>query len=403
MNLTLLLDLDDTLLGNDMSTFLPAYLQALGAYMAERVDPELLGGKLMEATRVMMANDQPNRTLKSVFDAVFYPSIGVPEPELRPHIDRFYEEVFPELQPLTQRRPEAVALVQAAQARGHRLAVATSPVFPLPAIHHRLRWAGLPPDRYPFEVISSYERFHFSKPHTAYFAEVMAQMGWPAGPVLVVGNDPENDIAPARSLELPAFWVNGSRAQEAQDELQTSGALDEVLPWVDTRTEEELVPAFQTRPALLAILNSTPAAIDTLTGPISDGQWDEAPGPDAWNLTQILCHLRDVELEVHLPRLKRILEEESPFIPGEDTDAWAETRRYDQQSGPAARNAFLSARLDLLSRLMALESDAWARGARHTIFGPTDLQEIVKIMAAHDRLHLQQIVSTIESTGKTDL
>ena len=50
MSLTILLDLDDTLLGNSMDTFLPAYMQALGEYLApyappEKMIPALLDGR----------------------------------------------------------------------------------------------------------------------------------------------------------------------------------------------------------------------------------------------------------------------------------------------------------------------------------------------------------------------
>jgi hypothetical protein len=35
------------------------------------------------------------------------------------------------------------------------------------------------------------------------------------------------------------------------------------------------------------------------------------------------------------------------------------------------------------------------RTARHAIFGPTHLKELVGINAGHDRLHLQQVKKTI--------
>ena len=41
MSLTLLLDLDDTLLDTNMDVFVPAYFQALGNTCAERVAPEM--------------------------------------------------------------------------------------------------------------------------------------------------------------------------------------------------------------------------------------------------------------------------------------------------------------------------------------------------------------------------
>ena len=43
MTLTLLVDIDNPLLGNDMETFIPAYLGAMGLHLANRVAPVLRG------------------------------------------------------------------------------------------------------------------------------------------------------------------------------------------------------------------------------------------------------------------------------------------------------------------------------------------------------------------------
>ncbi|HSO26589.1 MAG TPA: HAD family hydrolase, partial [Anaerolineales bacterium] len=194
MRLTLLLDLDDTLMTNNMRTFLPAYFESLSAVLLAYAQPQPLIQHLLAATDKMTANDQPNRTLKEAFDAAFYPALGKTADDLQPELERFYAEDFPKLERVIKRRPAAIALVQEAFRRGYRVAVTTNPLFPRPAILHRLAWAGLPADEYPFELITSYESFHFTKPRPAYFAEALGRLGWPEGPVVVVGDDLENDI-----------------------------------------------------------------------------------------------------------------------------------------------------------------------------------------------------------------
>ena len=194
MSLTLLLDLDDTLLDSNMNAFIPAYFQKLAGYLADRVSPDELVKYLMIGTRQMMSNSDPRQTLRETFDANFYRPLGLDREQMRPVLETFYDEIFPTLQVLTKPKPEAVAFVDWAVAQGYRIAISTNPLFPRKAIYHRLRWAGLDPQKYPFEVITSYEEFHFSKPNPAYFAEVLARMGWLDGPVLLVGDDPELDI-----------------------------------------------------------------------------------------------------------------------------------------------------------------------------------------------------------------
>ncbi len=109
---TLLLDLDNTLLGSRMDTFIPVYLQALARRMAPYAKPEFLVKTLLAATRIMSKNQEIDRTLQDVFDAEFYPALGLTKEDVQDTIDAFYAEDFPTLQRLTQLRPEAVQLVK---------------------------------------------------------------------------------------------------------------------------------------------------------------------------------------------------------------------------------------------------------------------------------------------------
>lgn len=401
MNLTLLLDLDDTLLDSNMDTFIPAYFQALSAFLKEQVEPELMISALMSGTRKMMASSDPSRTLQQVFDAEFFPKIGFAREELQPRIDLFYEEVFPTLNYLTSSRPEAIELVEWALTQGVRLAVATNPLFPLAAIHHRMRWAGLPPEDWPFEVVSSYETFHFTKPNPAYFAEVLGRMGWPDGPVLMVGDDTGLDLPGSNALGLATYWINASSAAApAGIDLVGQGSVGDLRPWLERADLSVLEPDFSRPETLIALMLSTPAVISGLLPSLSKREqaagldMRRRPVPNEWSLTEILCHLRDTELEINLPRLRMLLELNEPFIPARDTDSWAVTRDYKNQNAAQAMQVFMSARMETVDLMRGLTNE-WTRKARHAIFGPTDLQELVKFMGEHDKLHIRQICSTI--------
>ncbi|HEX6270004.1 MAG TPA: DinB family protein, partial [Anaerolineales bacterium] len=134
---------------------------------------------------------------------------------------------------------------------------------------------------------------------------------------------------------------------------------------------------------------------------LSESSWSQNPQEGEWNLTEILCHLRDVEGEVNLARVEKVLQEKNPFIPGMDTDPWAEERMYFCQNGPDALGDFMDRRIRLLSLLEHLRSEDWDRKARHAIFGPTDLKEIVSIFTGHDRLHVRQVFESIRSLSVT--
>ena len=396
MNLTLLLDLDDTLLDTNLDTFIPVYIEAFSAFLKNDVDPELTLSALLSGTRKMIANSDPSRTLQQVFDAEFYPKVGFAKESLQPRIDQFYDEAFPKLRYLTSPRPEAVEMVEWALAHGIRLAIATNPLFPLAAIQHRMRWAGLPPEKFPFEVVSAYEAFHFAKPSPAFFAEALGQMGWPDGPVVMVGDDVKRDLPGALALGLPIYWIDILDAKLPDGyNLAGQGSIGELRSWLEETDHTTLEPAFSTPESLVAIMLSTPAVISGLLKQGSDLDVKRRPFPTEWSLTEIICHLRDTEVEVNLPRLRMLLELDEPFIPTRMAAAWAEERDYNSQDISQALQDFTSARIQTIDFLNGL-TDEWKRKARHAIFGPTDLQELVKFMTEHDRLHIRQILSTLE-------
>jgi FMN phosphatase YigB (HAD superfamily) len=390
MPITLLLDLDDTLLETNMDVFIPAYFKALSAALAAKVAPEVMIPALTGGTKAMMVSMDPALTLREVFDAYFFPKLGLDRLTLQAAIDSFYDEIFPTLGALTKPIPEAVRLVDWAFAQGHRVVIATNPFFPLKAVQHRLRWAGLPPEKYPFALVTSYETFHFTKETVAYYPEVLAQLGWPEDPVVMVGDDIDREVKPTQAAGFPVFWVRKSGETPAEPGEVPQGTLGSFRGWLEKTDPDSLKIAFQTPQALIANLRSTPAAIATLVRSLSLDEWKRRPAPAEWCLTEIICHLRDVECEVNLPRIRKLLAEENPFMAGEITDRWVEERHCIEQDGRQALVDFTAARKETLGLLVSLQAE-WSRTVRHAIFGSTTLLELVSFVAGHDRAHIQQI------------
>jgi FMN phosphatase YigB (HAD superfamily) len=398
MTLTLLIDLDDTLLYNDMGSFIPQYLKALSEFMDDFTPPDEYITHLLSATETMSTRAHPDYTLKETFDAEFYPKIGLDYETYQVRFTEFINNVFPDLCNLTQVRPEAKIFVDQALARGFKVGIATNPYFPRAAILERLIWAGFPQEEYSFTLISSYEEFHFVKPNPAYFAEFLGQIGWPDGPVVMVGNDPNHDITSARQFCLPTYRVTDDKGWKSLSSVPVSayGGFDGILEWLDNNTSETLTPNFNTPIAIKATLLATPASISTLLSGVPNNEWLERKFEDEWNITEIICHLRDVDEEVNKPRLNKLTSEENPQITGIDTDAWAKDRNYSLQDGKQALHSFISTRLEILELLDRLEPTDWERSAHHSFLGPTCLLELIKIITQHDRLHIQQIYQMLK-------
>jgi hypothetical protein len=142
---------------------------------------------------------------------------------------------------------------------------------------------------------------------------------------------------------------------------------------------------------------STPAVLLSLSSTITEEGWRTEPTHDDWALNEIVCHLRDTEIEVHQMQLRLMIEREGAFIPRPETDVWANERQYLHVDGKTALNEFASARGESLNTLRELDEKVWARSARHAIFGPTNFLEVASFIADHDRLHVQQAWKTLRS------
>lgn len=399
MKLTVLFDLDDTLLGNEMQSFSSAYFQLLGEHLKPYVPPQIMLKELLAGTRKMIIKRMPASTLEQEFSQAFYPSLGIQQADLAEPLRDFYENVFPQLQPLTTQRPEAIQLVHEVLNRGWQVVIATNPLFPRRAIEHRLEWAGLPVETTPLTLITSFEGMHFAKPSEAYYAEILAQLGYPECPAVMIGNSLEDDILPAARLGLPGFWLSGNSPLPAGlPPLSRTGSLNEVLPWLEQIAAHGRPLAIQGLPAVLGVLGSTPAAIDTLLKQIDAPKLQVRPAAEEWAICEVLCHMRDVDREVNIPRFQKIMTEEAPFFSGIDADAWAAQRNYICESGDSAFQSMMAARTELLSLIQPTAETIWTKPARHAIFGPTTLGEMASFIARHDVLHIQQVVATIAAT-----
>ncbi|MCP4536546.1 MAG: HAD family hydrolase [Chloroflexi bacterium] len=203
----ILLDLDDTLLGVSDEALIPAYLQAIAQHVSHLIPPDQFIADLMRATGEMDANDGTGLTNEKAFAAVFYPALGYKVDELRPIFEQFYEDEFPNLQPVTQVRPKARALVEWAFERGLQVAIATNPIFPLTAIEQRLDWAGVPVTEFDFALVTSYENMHATKSHPAYYREILARLERQPGECLMIGDNWNLDVVPSTSIGIPTYWI----------------------------------------------------------------------------------------------------------------------------------------------------------------------------------------------------
>ncbi|MEN6408275.1 MAG: HAD family hydrolase, partial [Anaerolineaceae bacterium] len=259
MKFTLLFDLDDTLLATGTDQFLHAYMKALGGHLAKVVDPDRMIPQLLSATGEMVKNQRPDRTLEQVFDDAFYAPLGLEKPVVIDIINDFYANRFPVLRNTTHPRPKAIRLINNLLAQGHRVVIATNPVFPQTAIEQRLEWAGLSSADYDFAIVPGFEHFHFAKPNPAYYTELLARLGYPTDPVIMVGNDPKNDIIPSSQVGILPFFLHKDDLPVPPEAI-AHGDFDDLEDWLENlqpeqglmRSELHHLPILRTTPAVLS-------------------------------------------------------------------------------------------------------------------------------------------------------
>ena len=399
MTITFLLDMDDTLLANDMDIFVPKYLGAFSAFVASYVQPERFTKVLLAATEEMVQNRNPSKTLKDTFDEAFFPALGLDKDQFLRIADQFYDEIYPGLERYTGQIQGAVEFVNQLFNRGYQVAITTNPLFPLTAIKQRLEWAGVSPVNYDYALITSYEEFHFTKPNPAFYAEVLIKLNWVRGEVLVVGDDLERDINPAEKMGLPAFWINHQGYDKPQETsaLTQAGGINDILPWVDSLSEGDLKFEFSSPGGLCAFLRATPAVFDTLRRDFAEEILNKKPVDGEWSVNEIVCHLRDVDRDVNIPRIEKILVESNTFIEGKDTHPWIKERNCNNEDSYHLFNEFITQRMNMISLLEDVTVSEWQRTANHAIFGRTTLLELVRIMVEHDLVHINQSYASIKN------
>lgn len=133
---------------------------------------------------------------------------------------------------------------------------------------------------------------------------------------------------------------------------------------------------------------TTPARIGRL---IADAGPDlrTPPEPGEWSAIECIGHVLDGEL-VAAARYRWILAHDEPELIGYDQDLWVD-RLHHRDDDPDALVAFFEA-------LRAANLDLWRRSSEaertrvgiHRERGPESMDLLFRLMAGHDRIHLDQ-------------
>jgi hypothetical protein len=119
------------------------------------------------------------------------------------------------------------------------------------------------------------------------------------------------------------------------------------------------------------------------------------PSPEEFSLLEHACHLRDLEREGYLVRVRRTLSESAPQLEGFDGAAVAAARDYFAQDAHQAARDFAAARAQATGLLAELTPAQLAREA--SFMGRrVCLADVVAMMVEHDRGHREEIARLVD-------
>ncbi len=214
MTITVLLDLDDTLLGNDMRKFISAYFTALNKRFQKLTKGREIEPIIGAALRAIYANQSSEITNMTAFMNSFVQNIGFPTVAVEPIFETFYREDFPHLRRYTTFRREAAEIIRYLTTAGCKVVIATNPLFPQVAIDQRMEWAGVL--GFPYALVTAMENSHACKPSSSYYQEILTKVNSPPETTWMVGDDPKNDIIPAGQLGLKTWWITDGAFKHSQ-------------------------------------------------------------------------------------------------------------------------------------------------------------------------------------------
>ena len=109
-----------------------------------------------------------------------------------------------------------------------------------------MEWAGVGVDRFPYDLVTSYENSHATKSNPAYYGEILETLDRRPAECLMVGDNWNWDIVCAAEIGIPGYWIAEANAQPPSTGTSTvgQGTLDDFFECAHSGTLEETLAGF---------------------------------------------------------------------------------------------------------------------------------------------------------------
>jgi hypothetical protein len=148
------------------------------------------------------------------------------------------------------------------------------------------------------------------------------------------------------------------------------------------------------------LLGATARTVEAELGGLGDELAGWSPGPGEWCANEVVGHLVEADARGYAGRIRRILDA-PPGVEPEEVG-------WDQPSVAAARgdcakpasvliDELAATRRDAIELVLSLRPEDLERAARHQRVGRVTVRELLNEWCTHDRVHLQQLLKSVQA------
>jgi hypothetical protein len=150
------------------------------------------------------------------------------------------------------------------------------------------------------------------------------------------------------------------------------------------------------RARLLALLEGQPTAFATAVASVPEAEWHQRRDGAGRTPHLAMAHVRDLEAQAYLPRIRRILAEDRPELTPFAHHEWSADDYDAAEPMTAILESWSRARTELLALVRPLDSAGWSRAGFHPPSGSRTLQWWVERAYAHAKEHLRALRGSVE-------
>ncbi len=136
---------------------------------------------------------------------------------------------------------------------------------------------------------------------------------------------------------------------------------------------------------------------DAVAG-LSPDQARQRPIAGKWSTLEVVCHLADFEI-VYADRIKRVIAEDRPALPGGDEKLFAARLQYHQRDMENEVALVDAIHRQVAAILRTLADDDFQRVGVHSERGPLTLETLVSGAGGHIAHHLKFVAEKRRAMG----